>query len=173
MEDVMYQVGDKIVYGGNGVCVVDEIRTLEAPHSDGEMKVYYVLRPIYQDCKISVPVDTKMFMRPVITADEANELVDSIPGIHTEPYYNTALRQLQEYYDAKLNSHSCSDLVELTMSLYQKKKKTEAQKRKFGAIDERYMKRAEDLLFGELSAALEIPKTEVKQYIHDRLSAKS
>lgn len=167
----MYQVGEKIVYGGNGVCVVDEIRTLEAPHSDGETKVYYVLRPIYQDCKISIPIDTNMFMRPVITADEANALVDSIPGIQAEPYYNTALRQLQEYYEAKLSTHSCADLVELTMSLYQKKKKTESQKRKFGAIDERYMKRAEDLLFGELSAALEIPKTEVRQYIRDRLAA--
>ena len=58
------------------------------------------------------------------------------------------------------------------MSLYAKKKKTEAQKRKFGAIDERYMKRAEDLLFGELSAALEIPKGDVRQYIHDRLQGK-
>ena len=83
-----------------------------------------------------------------------------------------ALRQLQEYYDTKLNTHNCADLVELTMSLYAKKKKTEAQKRKFGAIDERYMKRAEDLLFGELSAALEIPKGDVRQYIHDRLQGK-
>ena len=168
----MYQVGEKIVYGNNGVCVIDEIKMLETPHSDGELKAYYVIRPVYQDCKSSVPVDTKVFMRPVITADEANALVDSIPGIHAEPYYNSALRQLQEYYDTKLNTHNCADLVELTMSLYAKKKKTEAQKRKFGAIDERYMKRAEDLLFGELSAALEIPKGDVRQYIHDRLQGK-
>lgn len=165
----MYQVGEKIVYGNNGVCVIDEIKMLETPHSDGEQKAYYVIRPVSQDCRITVPVDTKMFMRPVISAEEANALVDSIPGIHAEPYYNSALRQLQEYYDSKLHSHDCMDLVELTMSLYAKKKKTEEQKRKFGAIDERYMKRAEDLLFGELSAALEIPKEHVRQYIHDRL----
>lgn len=169
----MYQVGEKIIYGGNGVCVVEEIRMIEMPHSDEGEKAYYVLRPIYQDCIISVPVDTKMFMRPMITAQEANELVDSIPGIQAEPYYNSALRQLQEYYENKLSTHSCADLVELTMSLYLKKKRAEEQKRKFGAIDERYMKRAEELLFGELSAALEIPKTEVKQYIHDRLNVKT
>lgn len=168
----MYQVGDKIIYGSNGVCVIDEIKMIETPHTL-EARPYYVIRPMFQDCKISVPVDTTVFMRPVISAAEADALVDSIPGISAEPYYNSALRQLQEYYDMKLSSHKCEDLVELTMSLYRKKKKTEEQKRKFGAIDERYMKRAEDLLYGELSAALEIPKDDVPQYIEDRLTAKA
>lgn len=167
----MYQVGEKIIYGSNGVCVIDEIKMIELPHSEGE-KAYYVIKPVYQDCKISVPVDTKVFMRPVITADEANALLDNIPNMDAEPYYNSALRQLQEHYELKLSTHSCVDLVELTMSLYHKKKKTEEQKRKFGAIDDRYMKRAEDLLFGELSAALEIPKTEVKDYIANRVKQK-
>lgn len=166
----MYQVGDKIIYGGNGVCIIDEIKMLEIPHTKEE-RPYYVIRPLFQDCKISVPVDTTVFMRPVISAAEAAALVDSIPDVQAEPYYNPALRQLQEYYDMKLNTHRCEDLLELTKSLYQKKKKTEEQKRKFGAIDERYMKRAEELLFGELSAALEIPKADVPQYIADRLKA--
>ena len=34
------------------------------------------------------------------------------------------------------------------------------------------MKRAEELLFGELAAALEIQRDEVRQYIEDRLAAK-
>ena len=148
MEEIMYQVGEKIVYGGNGVCVVDEIRMIELPHSDSDAKAYYVLRPIFQDCKISVPVDTKIFMRPMITAEQAQELVDSIPEIDAEPYYNTALRQLQDHYEQKISLE---------------------QKKKFGAIDERYLKRAEDLLFDELAAALEIPRDHVRQYIENRL----
>jgi len=169
---MMYQVGEKIIYGGNGVCVIDEIRMIETPHTN-EKQQYYVIRPMFQDCKISVPVDTNVFMRPVISQAEAVALVDSIPGINAEPYFNSALRQLQEYYDTKLSTHRCEDLMELTMSLYQKKRRMLEQKRKFGAIDERYMKRAEDLLFGELSAALEIPKDDVRQYIEDRLTAKA
>ena len=168
----MYQVGDKIIYGGNGVCVIEEVKIIESPRT-GDAQQYYVIRPLFQDCKISVPVDTTMFMRPVISADEAVALVDSIPGVEVEPYYNPALRQLQEYYDAKLNTHRCEDLIELTMSLHRKKLRTLEQKRKFGAIDERYMKRAEELLLGELSAALEIPRDDVRQYIEDRLTAKA
>ena len=74
-----------------------------------------------------------------------------------------------EYYEKKLSSHSCSDLIELTISLHRKKQQVLEQKRKFGAIDERYMKRAEDLLFGELSVVLDIPKHEVRQFISSRL----
>lgn len=167
----MYQIGEKIIYGGNGVCVIDEIKIIEAPHT-GEAQQYYVIRPMFQDCKISVPVDTTVFMRPVISQSEAEALVDSIPRVEVEPYYNSALRQLQEYYDAKLNTHRCEDLLELTMSLHRKKLRMLEQKRKFGAIDERYMKRAEDLLFGELAAALDIQRDEVRGYIEDRLAAK-
>lgn len=164
----MYQIGDRIIYGSNGVCVIDEIKMIEVPHT-AEEKAYYIIKPVYQECKISVPVDTKMFMRPIITGDEARSLIDGIPHVDAKPYYNNALRQLQEYYEQKLSSHSCADLIELTISLHQKKKEVLSQKRKFGAIDERYMKRAEDLLFGELSVALEIPKSEVRAYISSRL----
>lgn len=164
----LYQAGDRVIYGGNGVCVIDEIKMIEVPHSD-EAKPYYIIKPYYQDCKISVPVDTKMFMRPIISGDEAKALIDGIPQIDAQPYYNSVLRQLQDYYERKLSSHSCMDLIELTLSLYRKKANAQEQKRKFGAIDERYMKRAEDLLFGELSVALEIPRNEVRQFIADRL----
>ena len=164
----MYQVGERIIYGSNGVCVIDEIRMIEVPHSDEE-KAYYIIKPIYQECKISVPVDTKVFMRPIISCDEARSLIDTIPQVDAQPYFNTALRQLQDYYEKKVNSHCCNELIELTVSLHRKKAQLLAQKRKFGAIDERYMKRAEDLLFGELSVALDIPKSEVRECVVEKL----
>lgn len=164
----MYQIGDKIIYGSNGVCEIEEIKMIEVPHTSEE-KAYYIIKPVFQECRISVPTDTKMFMRPIISADEANALIDGIPQVDAKPYYNTALRQLQEYYEKKLSTHECGDLVEMTISLHRKREEVLSQKRKFGAIDERYMKRAEDLLFGELSVALGIEKHSVRNYIHTRL----
>jgi CarD family transcriptional regulator len=164
----MYQVGERIIYGSNGVCVIDEIKMIEVPHT-GEEKAYYIIKPIYQECKISVPTDTKMFMRPIISAEEARTLVENIPNVDAQPYYNTALRQLQDYYEKKISSHSCEDLIELTVSLHRKKIQVLQQKRKFGAIDERYMKRAEELLFGELSVVLDMPKAEVREMISKQM----
>ena len=164
----MYEIGDRIIYGSNGVCSIEGIQMLEVPHSD-EKKAYYVIKPMYQDCTIAVPVDTKMFMRPIITQQEALVLIDEIPHMEAEPYYNSALRQLQDYYEKKMSSHSCRDLIELALSLQKKRERMMELKKKFGAIDERYLKRTEDLLFGEFSVVLEIPKTEVRQYIRNRI----
>ena len=41
--------------------------------------------------------------------------------------------------------------------------------RRLGMVDERYMKQAERLLYGELSAALGIPLEEVQPYIARRV----
>ena len=45
-----------------------------------------------------------------------------------------------------------------------------ANKKKLGFSEERYMQLAEELLFGELATALEIPYDEVMEYIEKRLA---
>jgi len=51
------------------------------------------------------------------------------------------------------------------MSLHAKRRCAGMERGRFGAIDEKLMKRAEGLLFGELSVALDIPKEAVPEYI--------
>lgn len=161
----MYEVGKLVLYGSTGVCRVSEIRPQVFPGT-GEKKLYYVLRPLYQEGSISVPVDSdKVFIRPIISREEAKRLIGLIPGMKVHVYHCRASRELSEHYEALLKTHSCEDLITLTMSIYQKKQDLLSQKRKFGAVDERFLKRAEDLLFGELAAALEIPKSRVQSYI--------
>ena len=54
------------------------------------------------------------------------------------------------------------------MSIYAKQRQAESQKRRLGMVDERYMKQAERLLYGELSAALGISYEQVQPYIAAR-----
>lgn len=160
----MYQTGDLVLYGRTGVCRVERI-----DHQKGQD--FYALKPLYQSCDIYTPVDNeKVFMRPIISREEAERIVDLIPGLEVEAYENKVLRQLTEHYQASINTHDCEDLVELTMSLYAKRKTAQDQKRKFGAVDERFMKWGEELLFGELAAALDIPVGEVPDYISRRVT---
>lgn len=163
----MYQPGDMIIYGSTGVCQVREIVSKEI--EKGTEKPFYVLDPLYQDGVIMIPVDTKVFMRPVITREEALALIDKIPTMETAAYHNSALRELEEHYAAYLKSHDCGDLIELAMSIYAKKQDLAQQHRKFGAVDERFMKRAEDLLDGELAVALGIEKSQVGAFISARV----
>jgi CarD family transcriptional regulator len=165
----MYKVGDLIIYSSTGVCEVTEIMESVQFGSD-EKQACYILKPLYQNCIITTPVDsTKVFMRPVISKDEAERIIDSIPSIQTEAFMNNDLRQLEAHYKASFVSHCCEDLMELSMSIYMKKQLYMQQNRRFGAVDEKYMKRAEELLFGELSAVLGIAKDTVPDYIAARV----
>ena len=161
----MYQTGDLILYGGTGVCRVTDIISRKMSRT-GPERQYYVLEPLYQTGTITTPVDNdKVFTRPVITRDEAIDLIDQIPSIEAKAYHNQNLQQLENHYRTQLGAHDCLSLLRVTMSAYRKKAEREEKKLKFGAVDRRYMERAENLLFGELAVALGIEKDSVQQFM--------
>jgi CarD family transcriptional regulator len=161
----MYSVGDLIIYSSTGVCRVEDI-------TERDGRPYYVLKPLYQVGIIQCPADsTKVFTRPVISRQEAEELIADIPNIHAEAYHTRVLSQLSQHYEAALKSHNCRTLIELTKSIYAKRENCLKLKKKLGAVDERFMRRAEELLFGELAAALDIEKSSVPEYISSVIEA--
>ncbi len=164
----MYQVGDVIVYGKMGVCSVESIHADDS--STGNPEPCYILRPFYHNCSISIPVsNTTVFTRPALSREEAERLIDLIPSIQPRDCCDLTPQQWAARYEECTASHDCRDLIELTMSIYSKKRLAEQQKRKLGAVEERYMKRAEDLLFGELAVVLEISRDEVQAYVASRV----
>lgn len=166
----MYEQGELIFYGRNGVCRVEDIKHVRERGSEAE-QLYYILKPLYQSCNIATPVgNDRVFSRPIITKAEAEKVIGTIPDVKPVAYHNRNLNQLREYYKSCLETYNCADLIRLTMSLYAKKREAEEQKRKFGAVDEKFMREAEDLLFGELAAALEIPRDDVRSYIEKKIS---
>ena len=168
----MYQIGDLILYGGTGVCRVTDVVSRKAGRTEPE-RMYYILSPLYQTGTITTPVDNdKVFTRPVISPDEAMDLIDQIPSIQPEVYYNQNLQQLENHYKTAMEGHDCLSLLRLTMSTYRKKMEREQKKLKFGAVDRRYMERAENLLYGELAVALGIARDSVQDFIAQRLRSR-
>ena len=166
----MYQVGELVSYGSTGVCRVSEIINQTCP--DGEERLYYVMQPLYKACVISVPVDSdKVFIRPIITRDEADRLIGLIPTMDCPAFHSRVSRELNEHYTTLLKSYSCQNWMEMTISIHTKKQWLLSRKRKFGSVDERNLKQAEELLFGELAAARDIPKEEVREYIGAKLES--
>ena len=167
----MFQVNDVIVYGKNGICRVEEIGTLSLSKVDRD-RLYYTLRPIYQrEAVIYVPVDnSKTIMRPVITKEEAQQLIDEIPEIQTVWIVNERERESQ--YKSALQTCDCRELVKIIKTLYQRKKTRIEDGKKVTVVDERYFKNAEDQLYGELAYVLNIDKSAVSSYITDSIAGK-
>ena len=54
----MYEIGQLIVYGNEGVCRVEEIGTPKISGVD-KHRDYYTLAPIYREGKVFTPVDSE------------------------------------------------------------------------------------------------------------------
>lgn len=161
----MYQIDDLIIYGSQGVCKVEAVGIPDIPGVDKE-KIYYTLSPLYQNGKIFTPIDTSVFMRPIITYAEAQQLISLIPSIKENVYNNKNQRLMKDHYQEYMQTHDCSDLIKVIKNIYTKKVITMDQGKKLGQIDEHFMKQAEDLLYGEFSVVLGIPVDNVKSYIN-------
>ncbi len=166
----MYAIGDLVVYGSTGVCRITDITKPDFPGAPKD-RLYYVLTPRYQNGVIYTPVDTKVFMREIISADEIETLLSEIPTVDAKGYYCSSVQLLTAYYEAILKSYRCIDLAKLILSIRAKKNELETQNRKLGQIDARFMKRAEELLCGELAVVLDVRPNEVPAWIESRIGS--
>ncbi len=165
---MQFSVGDLIIYGETGVCRVVDI--VEKPFL-GVVQNCYRLHPLYQNCDIFSPVNgCNVYMRPIISRDEANTLIEGIPAITPEIVSASTPRELTEKYDKIIKLHDCQKLLELRASINLKRAQALENKKKLSAIDERFIKKAEELLFGELAAALDIDKAAVTGYIESKVT---
>lgn len=160
----MFNVGDYIVYGNSGVCKVEEIGKLNVSGIQND-HIYYTLNPVYsKGSKIFTPIDNdKVIMRPVITKEDANALIQNMKEIKTL-WVNDEKRR-EEVYKGALRTCNCIDYVKIIKTLYERKQNRLNEGKKVSSSDERYLHAAEDSLYGELAIALDIPKTEVCDYI--------
>ena len=165
----MFQPGELVMYGTTGVCRVEEITT---PTGGAKGKPYYRLTPLFQNGTVYTPVENgKVPMRPILTSQEANALIDAIPTVPASAVSGTTLQAVAAQYQNALRSNDSYVLLQLTKSIYQKQHPASDGKQRGGSVEERFRKQGEQLLYGELSVALNIPIEEVPAYIAQRLEA--
>ena len=128
----MYQAGDYIVYGTSGVCRVDEVKP--SPFEDEADRQYYTLTPVTGTETIYIPVDSPVFMRPVISREQAETLVRDIPNIEVDHFTSHSMRLSSEHYQEVLQSHDCGDLVQLIKTVYAKSRRSG---RRLSQVDQR------------------------------------
>ena len=167
----MFAVGDFIVYSGTGVCRVEQIGS--PPFDPKTKREYYTLSSRNSRETIYVPVDTQVFMRPILSREEAEELIDRLPEIQQAHVDNRDYRALAQQYRGFLETHRCEDLVQLIKMVYTKNQQKNQSGKKPSKVDQDYQKRAEALLHGELAAALGIPVDSVLDYIRQRLQVEA
>lgn len=165
----MFAIGDYVISGSNGICLVQDITTLNISGVDKNRK-YYLLKPVFASgSTVYVPLDTaNTTMRKALSKEEALSVIKSIPQIPFIPLADE--KTLERTYKEYIRQNSCEGWIKLIKTIYLRKEKRILKGCKVTAVDSRYFKQAEDYLYGEFSVALDMTKDEVRAYIEDTLS---
>lgn len=165
----MFEKGEIVFYKNIGVCKVDGITKLDFA-LDPKQK-YYVMKSIYKNGINYVPIDgVADNIRNIISKEEAEELIDKIKDIDIEvkAIIDMPIKEMTELYEEKINSGNPEDILKLVLSIDKKKGILLEEKKKFGAIDDSFLKKGTDMFCEEVAAALGIKKESMPKYIKDR-----
>lgn len=167
----MLKIGETIQYSGNGVCVVDDIRWED--FGSGKMQ-YYVLRPVSSGYNtFYIPTDNEQMLskiRKVLTAEEVNEIISSMPESNARWIENDQERK--EEYKKIIFGGDCREIVKVIKAIHFHKESLKEQGRRLHLVDELMLKDAENLLYDEFAAVLDIKKDEVLPFIINSIDNK-
>ena len=160
----MFNKGEYVVCGNKGVCLVEDITTLNISGVDKERE-YYILKPVYVTGRtVYVPVDAaKESKRRILSREEAQKLIHIIPEIPLITITNDKF--LEQEYRGCMRSNCCEEWIKIIKTIYLRKQKRIEAGRKVTALDAKYFRLAEENLYGELAVALDMPREEVGSYI--------
>ena len=167
----MFEKDQLIMCGGHGVCRVVNITGNPIDRLD-KVRKYYVLEPVFEKgSTVYTPVDNdKVVMRRIMNKEEAEALAERITQIETVWIQEEKGRE-QMYKDA-IRTYDCRSLVQIIKTLYLRKQDRLKEGKKVLSSDEQYLRKAEDLLYSEMSLALSIPKENVESYIKEAVYKK-
>lgn len=159
----MYKIGDYVVYKRE-VCKISDI--VNNYFSSG--KQYYIMHPIDDESlSINVPTDNKLgLLRNVISKEEAEELINKI--YHISPI-EVNDKMIDNEYRNLMNSMQLEDLIKIIKTTYLRNDERIKNGKKAGDKDNNYFKKAEKILYNELSVSLNMSYEEVKEYVFDRV----
>ncbi len=160
----MFGVNEYVLYGSEGVCLVESVGHPAINGLDAT-KEYYTLTPVYRTGKIYAPVESRVKIRKALTKAQVEELINDIDGISSSLDVPKDAKQAQMYYKELVSSYDCGNLIKIIKYVWEKQKEFVGIKKNVPAVDMRYMKIAEDMLYNEFGFALGIDPRDVRGYI--------
>ena len=152
----MYAVGEYLVHPGQGVCVVDDIADTHG--------TTYQLVPVgvRNPMRISFPASEESRLRPVLSADEAKELIAGYDDIEIDTKVMGSPALEEERFREELRRGDCRDALRIVKTVRARIAEAQANKRKAPVAFERVLKLSSQRAYTELAVALGCTVDEVQ-----------
>lgn len=155
----MFRVGQQVIYGGNGVCRIEDIVLRENALS-GDVVQVYVIR-LSSGLTSYIPVDSNVFMRALISAEEVRTVIGEFASLAARTFVGTNSKALADQYRAIIARHDVREMLCLYKSLQQKIENARAAGKKPGAMDERFAAAALEQVVKEFAIVLDCPTEDI------------
>lgn len=160
--EIRFKPNDTVMYGSHGACTMVEIAEKEFA---GEKKDYYVLRPLHSGNSLYyVPLDSEMLTARMHAPLCAEELRRAIAGAVMAEWIEED-RQRQNWFKQVLDGGNTHQLLCAHKALIARQKELSAIGKKMRAVDDRYLREIENLLFEEISLAFTVTKEELADFL--------
>ena len=165
----MFKVGDHVVYGTNGVCLVSDITP--SPFDKNDRRTYYVLKPLSgaSTSLIYTPVDNEHVpMRPLLARKEVEALLDGIGSIPCLTVSEERARKLT--YRNAIAAAEPQAYISLIKTVEGRRADFCGTQRRLPDFEIEYDALARRHLCTELSVVLDRPLSDVFAYISECFS---
>ncbi len=152
---IMYEVGEYIVHPGQGVCRIDEV--VDSPQQTYMLMPVGVRHPI----RISFPVASEGRLRPVVSQEEAQALINDYADLDIIEYQGRGGALEEEFYRGEIKNGTCRDTVAVVKTFRERIAEVRSRNKKPPVAYERILKQARERSLAELSVALDMPVEDV------------
>ncbi len=154
----MFQIGDKAVYPGHGVGVIEAIETKQI---SGKELMFYIMRVLDNGMTIMIPRDNAgaVGLRGVIRKLEIPKVLQILRDRDVEIDNQTWNRRYREYME-KINTGSIFEIAEVLRDLYLLRTEKELS---FG--ERKILDTAKNLLVKELAIVRDVKETDILREI--------
>lgn len=164
----MFSIGDYMVYGINGVCLVQDI--CASPFDKKDTRTFYLLKPLgaSSGSVIYTPTDNEQVpMRPLMTKEQAEGLIGRMSEL--EPLEIPTEKMRRDLYRQAMHSCDPEQYVRLIKTVYHRRMDMMQQHKRLSETDSDFERNAKLSLYHELSVVLNVQYGEVEQYLIERL----
>ena len=168
----MFNIGDLIVYGNNGVYTVAEY--CKSPVDKNDTRTFYLLRPLYESSSniIMTPASNdRVIMRYLISKEEAYTIIDKIPYISELTVDFERARR--DTYKNALTSGNLEEYVKIIKTVHTRREMVMKTRKRLSETDTEYEKRAKFCLYSEFASVFDIPFDSVEAFINQRIAAEA
>ena len=157
----MFQVGDAVSYGANGVCTIEEKTTVRLAGRPCEC---FILRPVYdRSMKICVPCQSQVLLDRMHPLPTRKELLDLLQ--EPAPEHEPDREARKELYRRTLQSGDRHALLRMLRDLYAERCHRHAQGKQLSGFEDSALREAQTILHSEFAYAWGVTPQEVPDLI--------